>query len=273
MGSSDPKKERDFLVDLIQSDSTRAMKILREMDVSPYDYGTKLTNTGNIQGALEWYKSLILIENDIKYLYGLAITKWYGNDPNGAIRDCEYILAQENVGQLTLARTHFLMGSAAHDLRNLTIAEEHLQKSYSLYETLDKSGGQYLCLAELGQLYVSLKRYQEAISFLENALVKNEELERKGFVPYSLGRYYETLSYINFMKKEFSDSVENARLSEQEYRSHGELIQADQMKAKLGLCLFVSGETVEAHSIATELWYQLENVERNEQADAYNAIT
>ncbi|MDJ0836547.1 MAG: hypothetical protein QNK37_08515 [Acidobacteriota bacterium] len=117
------------------------------------------------------------------------------------------------------------------------------------------------------------KSYDDAIMFIESAYEHNRKMEKKGFTPYSYGRYFEVIGEIEFSKLDYFSSISAFKQSEKAYREGGNVMAADNIHAKIGLTKLLNGEIKEAGDIASTIWRNFNEDASRTRLMAYNGIT
>ena len=256
----------------INIDASSAIEKVEAKGITPYDFGFRLLDAGEVEKSIKWFQSLAIATNDLQYVYGLARVKWKTGDSIGAMKDCQFILAKDPA-KLLRARTYFLLGSFHLEARQFEDSEKYLRTSLDLYQELNKDGGQFLCLMELGHLMVRKKMFDEGMALLHQALDANERVGQKGKKPYSLGRYYEILSVIHFFQSDFEKALVAVEDAMAAYIEVGKTDLFDELLAKKALLKLLTGNPSEASDLAAHLWHEFHDDPNRGRLMAYNNVT
>jgi len=263
----------EYMATLANRNPAKAVGLLKQEGIDAVEYGNKLLMMDRADLAVKWYHGLTSHYEEPLYLLGRAEALMHAGNIETAKRDCEYIFTREDVMPIVVARTHFVYGSVQQLRGDLIGAEKEYLEGLSLFKQLGKSGGQYLCLIELGQLYALQLKYEQALATMEEALAANNELTEKGLPAYSKGRYHEIVGNICYTKGDFGCALDEYIISEQVYRIDGETKQAEQLLAKVALLYYMTGKPAKAGEISNGIWRKYHNDPNNRRLMAYNNIT
>ena len=253
-------------------DVTAALERVEAKGITPYDFGRDLLVAGEGEKAKQWYQALTIATKDPQYIYGLAWVKWQTGDNGAALKDAQYLL-HKNPSPLIRARTLFLLGGINVDERQFERARERLTEGLKAYTSLNKFGGQFLCLSMLAMVAVHEREFDEVEPLLDRAYEINEKMRTKGFKPYSRGRYHEIIGEMRFVQGDYIGAASSAEESEAAYRQIGQTDLADEILAKTALLKVLNGEPKSGGELATELWQRFhESIDRGRLL-AYNNIT
>lgn len=233
-------------------DVSGALEAVKAKGLTPYDFGIKLLDSGQPDQAKKWFVAVGIETGDVQYVYGLAWCKWITGDNHGALVDAEHVLGG-TPSPLIQARTHYLLGGIAIDEEHFDKARLHLTTALEGYSALDKVGGQFLCLSSLAACAVFERKLDEVVPFLERAYVANENLRDKGIEPFSQGRRLEIIGEMRFAQADYEGSLQAVQESIEAYRAAGSQSLADELQAKVGLLLVMTGKPKAAKVLATGL--------------------
>jgi tetratricopeptide (TPR) repeat protein len=253
-------------------DVTTALDRVKEMGVTPYDFGFRLLRSGHPDKAKEWYVAVGIKTKDLQYVYGLAWMKWVTGDNRGAMDDAKYVLARKP-SPLIKARTYYLLGAVSVDEYQFKTAKQNLEAGLKAYGALGKDGGQYLCTSMLAMCAVYERNFDDVEPLLEKADMFNEAVRAKGKKAYPKGRHYEILSEMRYAQGDFEGALIAAQDSAAAYREGEKHHLADEVEAKIGLLLLLTGEPRAAKKLASKLWEKHHLARDRGRLLAYNSIT
>lgn len=253
-------------------DVSAALDRVKEMNVSPYDFGQRLLKSGHPDKAKEWYVALGMKTKDLQYIYGLAWVKWVTGDNRGAIEDAKYIIARKPEA-LILARTYYLLGAVSVDQYEFQAAKQNLQAGIKAYGALKKPGGQYLCASMMAMCAVFERKLDDVEPWLDRALEYNDQNRKMGFKASGMGRTHEILSELRYAQGDYATALLESKESAKEYRAEGQDHLADEVEAKVGFLLLLNGEPKAAKKLASSLWEKFHNERDRGRLLAYNSIT
>ncbi len=262
-------REIDDIFALVKTDVPAAISLV-EKKVSAYDFGIELLEVGKGDMALEWFRLLTIATNKYKHLYGLAWTKWKTGDYDGALKDALY-LSKQDLEPLLAARTFYMLGSLCIESRIFDDARVNLNAGLETYRTIDKYGGQHICLILLAAVEVYEGNFDKVMPLLDQALEADRKNQAAGYNSYGMGPYFDIKSEMHFWTGDYRAALEANQLARSAYLEKKDYTAADGAFVKIGILKFILGEPREAHAIAVELWNRYNNT-TGSRILAYNNV-
>ena len=253
-------------------DLSAALARVEAKGVTPYDFGFLLLRRGHPDKAKEWFVAVGIQTKDLQYVYGLAWSKLATGDNQGAAADAKYILARKPSPKIK-ARTLFLLGTINVDEHNFKEAHDYLNAGLKAYEELNLPGGQYLCTTMLAMCAVFERNLESVPDLLEKGHEYNEKTKQMGYKPASMGRTHEIISELRFAETDYHGALLAAREGVEVYRRDKRHHLADELEAKIGLLLLLTGEPKSAHILSVQLWETHHESRDRGRLLAYNSIT
>ncbi|MDJ0836233.1 MAG: hypothetical protein QNK37_06920 [Acidobacteriota bacterium] len=225
-----------------------AVEIITSNGMTPYDFGIKLMQRGEVDEAIFWFETLGRTYDNPKYLFGRAWVRYKSGNYSGALEDALY-LSEKDISIKLQARTSYLLGNLGLKVNDYSLARKYLQICTDLYQKINHRTGIYSVYLLLAAVEVSDKNPSNAETYLQKALSIHKELKK----PRDLGFYYDVKSEIAFLAGDYKACFSFCQKAKEEYLSSGQTMAADSAEVKIAMLYFMMGKPQDAYNIAANI--------------------